>query len=68
MVSKTGSFTPASGSSWKSTPSITSGNVSSSKVYARISGTAKSLLQTSTYSLTLMCDSTGKITTSFTRP
>jgi len=67
-TSKSGSFTKGTGSLWSSTPSITSGRISSTKAYARISGEAKLLFDKSSYCLTLMCDNTGKITNSFSRP
>lgn len=67
-ISKSGSFTKGRFSLWSSTPSVTSGSITSSKAYARISGTATLLSQSSSYRLTLMCDTNGKLTTSFTRP
>ncbi|MCQ2534816.1 MAG: hypothetical protein MJ172_09645 [Clostridia bacterium] len=67
-VSASGSFNRGSNSLWSSTPSITSGNISTDKAYARISGTATLLWGSSSYQLTLMCDTNGKLTTSFVRP
>lgn len=67
-TSKSGSFTTGNVSLWSSTPSITSGSISSTKAYARISGTATFLWESSTYRLTLMCDTNGTLTSTFTRP
>jgi len=61
-----GSFKPATGSLWRSTPSITSGNVSSTKAYVNVSGTAKCLgFANRTYSLYLYCTSSGTLSSSF---
>ena len=67
-TSATGSFNKPLTSLWSSNPSITKGNISNKKAYARISGTASFLNNTSTYRLTLYCDNTGKLTMSFSRP
>lgn len=58
-LSASGSFTRASGSTWTSTPTISSGNITTRKAYARISGTATSGASSISYSLTLTCDDTG---------
>ncbi len=60
-LSKSGSFTKPFYSTWTSTPSVTSGNISTSKAFAKISGTAVSGGNTKTYSLTLTCDDSGNI-------
>ena len=67
-TSKSGSFERGFGSLWSSTPSVTSGTITSTKAYARISGTATLLWESSAYQLTLMCDTSGKLTSTFTRP
>lgn len=58
-ISASGSFTRASGSTWTSTPTISSGNITVRKAYARISGTATSGASSISYSLTLTCDDSG---------
>lgn len=68
VISKSGSFEKPTLSLWSSTPTISSGRMSTTKVYARISGTATCVLDHETYRLTLMCDANGKLTNSFTRP
>lgn len=67
-TARSGSYTKGSLSFWSSTPTISHGNITTTKAYARISGTATFLLDSSTYRLTLMCDTSGKLTSSFTRP
>ena len=59
VLSKSGSYTKPSYSTWNSTPSITSGNNSATEAYARISGTAYSDGSSYSYSLTLACDNYG---------
>lgn len=58
-VSASGSYTRAFLSTWNSTPTISSGNITTSKAYARISGTATSGANSMTYALTLTCDDSG---------
>ena len=58
-ISASGSFTRPSGSTWISSPTISSGNITVRKAYARISGTATSGASSISYSLTLTCDDTG---------
>ena len=67
-TAKSGTFEKGSGTFWSSTPSLSQGNISTTKAYARISGTATMLWESSSYQLTLMCDTSGKLTSSFTRP
>ena len=59
-TSASGSFDPAALSPWTSTPTISSGKIGS-KAYARISGTASWLGNTSSYCLTLTCDTEGNL-------
>ncbi|MCQ2534142.1 MAG: hypothetical protein MJ172_06210 [Clostridia bacterium] len=68
VVSKSGAFERGNSSLWSSTPTVTSGNISTNKAYARISGTATLLWDSSSYQLTLMCDTSGKLSSSFSRP
>lgn len=58
-ISSSGSFLKPLFSPWNSTPSITSGNTSATKSYARISGTATYFNQSKDYTLTLTCNNTG---------
>ena len=58
-TSASGSFTRAFLSTWTSTPTISSGHINTSKAYARISGTATSGSNSTSYSLTLTCDDSG---------
>ena len=58
-LSASGSFTRAALSTWTSTPTISSGNITASKAYARISGTATSGSSSTYYSLTLTCNDSG---------
>lgn len=67
-TSKSGTFTKGRFSLWNSTPTISSGYVSSTQAYARISGTATLLTQSSSYSLTLICNTSGVLSSTFTRP
>ena len=67
-TARSGSYTKGSLSFWSSTPTISHGNITTTKAYARISGTATFLFDSSTYRLTLMCDTSGTLTSSFTRP
>ncbi len=64
-VSATGTFQKGNASFWSSTPTTSQGNISTTKAYARISGTASWLLQSRTYQLTLMCDTNGTLTSSY---
>lgn len=59
--SASGSYTRASLSTWTSTPTISSGNFTSTVAYARISGTATSGSNNLNYSLTLTCDDDGDL-------
>ena len=59
-ISASGSFDPAYMSPWTSTPTISSGK-EDGKAYARISGTATWLGNTSSYCLTLTCDTSGNL-------
>lgn len=59
-TSASGSFDPATLSPWTSNPTISSGKTGS-KAYARISGTATWLGNTSSYCLTLTCDTEGNL-------
>ncbi len=58
-TSASGSFIRAFLSTWTSTPTISSGHITTRKAYARISGTATSGSNTTSYSLTLTCDDSG---------
>jgi len=58
-VSASGTYTRPALSTWTSTPTISSGNITTRKAYARISGTATSGSSSMSYSLTLTCDDTG---------
>ena len=58
-ISASGSFNRATLSTWTSTPTISSGNITTRKAYARISGTATSGSSSLSYSLTLTCDDSG---------
>lgn len=58
--SASGSFTPATSSSWTSTPTISTGNFTPSVAYARISGTATYGSSSMNYMLTLTCDDSGQ--------
>jgi|GEM_PF-1935103 len=60
-----GNFKASSGSLWKSTPKISSGKITTKKAYAQVSGTAKTLLQSQKYTLKMVCDSTGKVTSNY---
>lgn len=60
-ASASGSFTPASMSTWTSTPTISMGNFTTTVAYARISGTATSGSSSLSYSLTMTCDDTGHL-------
>ena len=62
-ISKSGGFTKPIYSVWTSTPSVTSGHISSTKAYARTSGTATGGGNSQSYSLTLTCDNTGHFST-----
>lgn len=63
--SKSGSFVPGVGSSWTSTPLFSSGNYSSLRAYARTYGVASSSSQVNNYQLTLVCDATGTLSSTF---
>lgn len=58
-LSASGSYTRSTLSLWTSTPTITSGNITTRKAYAKISGTATSGSSSVSYSLTLTCDDSG---------
>lgn len=58
-LSASGSYNRALLSTWTSTPTISSGNITTRKAYARISGTATSGSSSISYSLTLTCDDSG---------
>lgn len=60
-----GSFTPGANSSWRSTPSYTRGSVSRIQAYTRISGVATSGSSSKNYNLTLYCDYSGYLSSSF---
>lgn len=60
-ASASGSFSPAALSTWSSTPTISTGNYTSTLAYARISGTATSGSSSLNYSLTMTCDDTGEL-------
>ena len=62
VVSHDGSYTKPSYSTWTSTPTITSGNITASKAYVRIYGIARSGSNSKSYTLTLTCDDTGHFT------
>lgn len=59
--SRSGSFSPSPGSSWNSTPNVTSGNHGSTVAYAKISGSATNLSSTINYSLELTCNNAGEL-------
>lgn len=59
-TSASGSFSPVSGSGWSSTPAISSGT-SGSSAYATASGTARKGAQSMNYTVTLICSSTGNL-------
>lgn len=61
-LSSSGSYTRATLSTWTSTPTISSGNITVRKAYAKISGTATSGSSSISYSLTLTCDDSGSFT------
>ena len=58
-TSASGSYKKAFLSLWNSTPTISSGNITTKKAYARISGTATSGSNSISYSLTLTCNDSG---------
>ena len=58
-MSSSGSFSRALLSTWTSTPTISQGNITTKKAYARISGTATSGSSSISYTLTLTCDDSG---------
>ena len=64
-TSVTGSFYRPAGSNWNSSPSLTKGFISRTKAYARISGVASTGSESMNYTLTLMCDTSGTLTSSF---
>ena len=61
-VSCSGNYSKPFYSTWTSTPTISSGNINARKAYARISGTATSGSDSTSYSLTLTCDDSGNFT------
>ena len=66
VTNKSGQFVRATGSFWTSTPSVTSGHVTSTKAYVKVSGTATCLGFTSrTYTLYLYCTSSGVLSSTF---
>ncbi len=64
-TSASGSFQPASGSTWSSAPTISRGNLSRTQAYARTSGTARSGLLSNTYNLTLICNTSGVLSATY---
>jgi len=62
VISHSGNYSKPSYSTWTSTPTITSGNITTNKAYVRIYGIARSGSHTKSYSLTLTCDDTGTFT------
>ncbi len=62
VISRDGSYTKPVYSTWNSSPTITSGSITTSKAYVRIYGIASSNGQSKSYTLTLTCDSTGHFT------
>ena len=58
-------FTPGSSSSWTSTPTTTRGYISRTQAYARASGVASCPTMSQSYKLTLMCDTSGSLTSTF---
>ena len=58
-ISCSGNYSKPIYSTWVSTPTISSGNITTSKAYARISGTATNGFYNTSYSLTLTCDDSG---------
>lgn len=64
-ISGRADFTPGTLSIWTSSPSVTTGNTTTRKAYVRMSGTATSLFQSREYKLTLYCDSSGTLTSSY---
>lgn len=62
-LSASGSFSKPFYSTWTSTPTISSGNLSPSVAYARISGTATSGSSSISYSLRLTCNDSGQFGT-----
>lgn len=67
VISKSGAFNYAAGSLWRSTPTVSSGHVTASKAYVRVSGTATCVgFVSKTYELNLYCNSNGYLSSSFT--
>lgn len=62
-LTASGSFSKPFYSTWTSTPTISSGNLSPSVAYARISGTATSGSSSISYSLRLTCNDSGQFGT-----
>lgn len=62
-TSANGSFTKPFYSTWSSTPTISTGNISPSIAYARISGTATNGTNSTNYILTLTCNDSGQFGT-----
>ena len=60
-ASASGSFKREPLSTWTSTPTISTGNFSSTVAYARISGTATSGSSSTSYCLTMTCDDSGDL-------
>ena len=66
VTKKSGQFDRASGSFWTSTPSVTSGHVTTTKAYVKVSGTATCLgCPNRTYELYLYCTSSGTMSSTF---
>ncbi len=61
VVSSSGSFTKPSYSTWTSSPTITSGHITTTKAYVRIYGIARSGGYSKSYTLTLTCDDSGNL-------
>ena len=67
VTSKSGSFSYPAGSLWRSTPTVSSGHVTASKAYVKVSGTATCVgFANKTYELYLYCNSNGYLSSSFT--
>ncbi len=59
VTSSSGSFTKPSYSTWTSSPTITSGHITTTKAYVRIYGIARTIGNSKSYTLTLTCDDSG---------
>ena len=65
----TGSFSHPITSTWRSTPSYTKGRVSATKAYAKMYGTASTIIGANTinYNFYLYCTSTGTLSSSYSQ-